>query len=609
MKLNKRIIVWGIIALFVVYAVNATEILVNGVESDNDVLTFISKLAYSISTINIVDLMTCFGVFALISYVYKEESFKFDIAGGIVSVILSFLYIWCFSYKFTKDTSALFENPFQVFLTIFRLCGFIILFYVGFAFLCKCLEKCKIEKNNKRFRVFFISAVIVFAGWLFWIIMAYPGTVSGDGVTQLRQYYFNAFSAHHPPFSTWIMGKLFDIGFLLTQDGRFGVFLYLFFQTVCGALIIGYCIYTMYQFGIYKGVCYFTAVIFGITPVFGMFAQWYEKDLLYSLFTLLFLTNLSKMCLDKVTVKGTIELSIIAIICIFLRNNGIFAVIPAMLLLVLVAKGRMLRSVIIGCCAGTIAITLVVTGPVYSAMNIAPTNIREALSIPMQQSARYITFCGDEITEEEKDTLGLFFNDYNNIPNIYEAFCSDPVKDTVIIEKKDLLRYFVTWIRMGLKHPEVYFDAFMCLNYGYLAPTEQNAEANGDMPNQEHDVIMFQLSEMGIDGVQSEVNIQILKSLIFMNIVFPLLRYLSMPGVYMWFIIVAVAIFIKLHYRKSYIILVPNIINLLVCLASPLCNGMRYELPVVLSVPLILSVMVVLFNQKNSKEKLENSYI
>lgn len=153
---------------------------------------------------------------------------------------------------------------------------------------------------------------------------------------------------------------------------------------------------------------------------------------------------------------------------------------------------------------------------------------------------------------------------------------------------------------MGLKHPGVYFDAFMCLNYGYLAPTEQNAEANGDMPNQEEEVIMSQLYDMGVDGTQDENNVQILKYLIFMNMVFPIVRYLSMPGIYLWMTIIVAALFIKLKRRDGYVILIPNVINLLVCLASPLCNGMRYELPVVLSMPIILGIASLFMHEKKT---------
>lgn len=602
MKIRKENVKYFLISLFVLMAINATEVMVTGAESSNALLAFTSKLAYAISTVNLVDVMTLFGIYALIAYIQKKNKSKLDICGIIVAIVFSFLYIWCFSYKLTHDTSSLSADSFQIFLTIIRFGGFTVLFYLGFEFFCMIIEDANIRKNENGIKVFLISALTVLCGWGFWIIMAYPGSMAGDGVTQLGQYYYNAVSAHHPPFSTWIMGILFDLGKNLTNNARVGVVLYLVVQSIIGALIIGYSILTMFQFGISKTICYLSAVFLGWTPVLGMFAQWYEKDLLYGLFTLLFLTKISKLCLGKSTISGIVVLTIIAIICVFLRNNGIYAVIPTMIVLAFVLDSKVKRFVVIGCSVFVVIFTLIINGPVFNAMNINSTNVREALSIPMQQSARYVTEYGDEVTKEERLILQLFFNDYENVPNIYEASCADAVKDNVFIENKDLPRYFLVWLKMGLKHPGVYFDAFMCLNYGYLAPTEQNAEATINMLNEEGGTIMSQLEAMGVDGTQDYDNIQILNSLLFINMIFPIIRYLSMPGVYTWFMIAIVVLFIKMRNKKYYVLLIPNIINILVCLASPLCNGMRYELPVVLSVPLMLAVTIILMNRKKNQE-------
>ena len=604
MRSRKRSVAYALISLFVLGAINATDVLVIGAESSNIILNFVSKLAYSVSTVNIVDVMTCIGLYAIIASVFKDEKFKIDIAGLIVAVILSFLYMWCFSYKLSEDTTAMFANSYQVFMTVFRYLGYTVLFYVGYEIFYNAIKNTELSSNSKNIKISLISAIIVFTGWMLWILLAYPGTVAGDGVTQLGQYYFKEVSAHHPPLSTWIMGSLFRIGQFITGDGRFGIFLYLLFQAVLGAFIIGYSIATMYKIGIHKAICYVVAVFFGITPIFGLFAQWYEKDLLYSLFTLLFLTKLVQICLstESALIKDYIILAIEGLLCVFLRNNGIYAVIPALFMLLIPVKDKTRRTLLVGITIGIVILTSIVNGPVFKAMGIEQTNIREALSVPMQQSARYIAEYGDEVTEDEREVLESFFNDYDNIPNVYEPFCADAVKNTVFVEKEELPRYFATWFKMGLKHPGVYIDAFMCLNYGYFAPVEQNAEANGDMPNQEHDAIMSQLNDMGTDGTQNTESIGILKSLIYINMVFPIIRYLTMPGIYMWLMIVLTAIILKCKSHKGYVILIPNIINLLVCLASPLCNGMRYELPVVLSMPLIMAVTAVLISEKHNSE-------
>ncbi|SHI31789.1 hypothetical protein SAMN02745229_02889 [Butyrivibrio fibrisolvens DSM 3071] len=598
-------LIFAIISIIVVCAINASVVMVTGVETENSLLEFVSKFSFSVSTVNIVDVVSCFGIYALLTYAFGDDKFKLVIPELISAVLLSFLYIWCFSYKLTQDTSALFDNPFQTYITIFRFLGYTVLFYAAIESFFKFLGSVNIKENNTSCKdVFIISSVVIFLGWLFWIVMAFPGTVACDGVTQLGQYYFDSVSAHHPPLSTWIMGVLFDIGKGITKNPRYGVFLYLFVQAIVGAVIIGYSIYTMARIGFGRIVCYAIAVFFAIIPIFGMFAQWYEKDLFYGLFTLLFLTKLITMCLDteNVSIKDCIILTVEGLLCVFLRNNGIYAVIPVMIVMAFLMKKKLIRRLLWGCSAFVIVVSIIVNGPVFNSMGIEKVNIREALSVPMQQSARYVKEYGGEVTEEEMAVLGTFFNDYYNLPEIYEPFCADSVKNTVFVQKENLGKYFLTWFKMGLKHPGVYFDAFMCLNYGYLSPIEQNAEANGDMPNQDMENVMSQLIEMGVDGSQDLDNIQILKSIIYVNMVFPLIRYLSMPGAYMWLTIILIAFFIRIRSRKGYVILIPNIINLLVCLASPLCNGMRYQLPVILSMPIMIAVTIYLINNSEKQK-------
>ena len=595
---SKKKTVYGIIAILVVLAINSTEFLVAGEESGNIVLNFISKVAYTVSVANIVDILSYVGIYVLLCYVFHDDR-KISITGIIISVLLAFLYMWCFSYKLTGFATGFFENKYQIILTLFRLFGHSCLFYLLFEMLSLKLEKLRLCDNGKGIDVFIISSIIVFAGWLFWIIMAYPGSVSSDGVTQLGQFYFGSVTAHHPPLSTWFMGLMFRLGTALTKDTRFGVFLYLLVQTLIGAMIIGHSIRTMYRLGIKKTLCICTAVFFGITPIFGLFAQWYEKDLMYGLFTLLFLDKVTELVFkkDDITVRDGVLLTIFALLCVFLRNNGIHAVIPTVIALAILLKKKNSRTTMIISAVVIMVASFMVNNVIFTAMGIEKGNIKEMLSAPMQMSARYIRDHGDHVTEEEREVLELFFNDYDNVAANYDPTCADPVKNMVFVEKNNLPTYFKTWFKMGLKQPGTYFDAFICLNYGYLAPSEQNAEATIDMPVR--DEVSSQLEQMGIDGHQNLENVQILSKLIYINMVFPIVRYFTMPGVYMWLTIMLLGMFIRKRIRTGYVLILPNVINLLVCLAAPLCNAMRYELPVVLSLPIILTGAVVLFAKDN----------
>ena len=76
--------------------------------------------------------------------------------------------------------------------------------------------------------------VIAFS-WLFWILLNYPGTTSGDGLVQLKQFLGEQdWGAAHPPFSSAIIGICFVLGRTIA-DANFGFFLYCLMQTLVGA--------------------------------------------------------------------------------------------------------------------------------------------------------------------------------------------------------------------------------------------------------------------------------------------------------------------------------------------------------------------------------------
>ena len=201
----------------------------------------------------------------------------------------------------------------------------------------------------------------------------------------------------------------------------------------------------------------------------------------------------------------------------------------------------------------------------------------------MQQTARYLRDHGDEITEDERIALEGFCYTYEMLPEIYDPACADPVKNIVNIKIDKPVDYFKAWIEMGMRHPDTYFDAFMNMNYGYLAPNEQNVEPDLSISYDQ------QLTDMGFWRIQGEVPIQIFSKIVFINVVFPFLRYLTMPGFYTWIILISFMLLIKYRRKAAIILLVPEIMTILVCLASPLCNGLRYELPVVFVTPLIIA--------------------
>ena len=74
---------------------------------------------------------------------------------------------------------------------------------------------------------------------------------------------------------------------------------------------------------------------------------------------------------------------------------------------------------------------------------IAGVGKQEALSVCFQQTARYVKYHGDEVTQEEEEAIKKVLN-YKDIGNLYDPNLSDPVKKTFKTEStsEDLKNYF-----------------------------------------------------------------------------------------------------------------------------------------------------------------------
>ena len=96
------------------------------------------------------------------------------------------------------------------------------------------------------------------------------------------------------------------------------------------------------------------------------------------------------------------------------------------------------------------------------------------------------------------------------------------------------------------------------------------------------------LEQLGLHHVFDEKVPNVLGQIWNLSQVLPLVRYLCTPGFYTWIVVVLAMMLIQYRKRSALILFVPSLMNILVCLASPLAGAIRYELPTVASVPLLI---------------------
>ena len=181
------------------------------------------------------DLLTAAAVFVMLKEVKKREA-KTDVATLVLSVILSFLLIVCISFKKYDSAIFLWGNSFQILLSTFCVLGFAVLLYLVLRLVYFGLEHVELPAEQGKKHLQMVGFFVIAFRRLFWILLNYPGTTSGDGLVQLKQFLGEQdWGAAHPPFSSAIMGICFVLWEEPLQMPISAFFLYCLLQTLVGA--------------------------------------------------------------------------------------------------------------------------------------------------------------------------------------------------------------------------------------------------------------------------------------------------------------------------------------------------------------------------------------
>lgn len=555
---------------------------------DDNLLFSLFNRLYNTFNVNYLADIIIFAAFIVVFKKFLENETKFEIGTALFSVALAFLYELAIFYDKYNASDYMFISVYQCFMTVLTVLGFTQLIYVLLRAIIVILDKKQqngvASKDNffKR-HIFSISFIAIFTVWLTWNLVNYPGSMNPDSELQLEMYLGRTnWSNWHPVLSTLLMGICYSIGSSI-KDANLGLFIYCLLQTITGSLVFALTIKKMKDYGASQGFTLGTLIFFAFEPMWGAYAQWFEKDFLYTQAICLQLIVMADIFLKRnCEGKDFWKLLLSSLLAVFLRNNGIYAIIPALICMGLYFKKKSRRNVFI-----TLALTVTLfetaTRALYPAIGIESTSVSETLSPLIQQTARYTVEYESELTDEERAILTENFGSIDNLKK-YDARESDTVK--IHYNHHDFKGYISIWFKGLIKHPGVYFEATLNGAYGYLAPV---ATDTGAWP--QRDLSDLQ-QELGVYHTYSGALVKLYIWLWNLSMQLPILRVLTCPGLYTWVILILGYICIKRKKSSLLILLVPSLISILVCIASPLANAMRYALPIVACSPLLITITV-----------------
>lgn len=224
----------------------------------------------------------------------------------------------------------------------------------------------------------------------------------------------------------------------------------------------------------------------------------------------------------------------------------------------------------------------------------------EACSVIFQQTARYIQYYEDELTEEEKAIINQTL-DYESIKERYTPGLSDPVKETYRCpDEEDWNNYKNLWFKCFLKHPKVYVDSFITGCYGYFLP-------GYNYPLKETYFLVnifdkFEPEGLGIcyfwdDNVRSvfEAYTNVWKNS-------PILSLFISPGIYSWIMLFCLVALVRKSKVRECIAFVPYILIVCVCCVSPVTGLLRYAIPYIAGTPLMIAYTMGCLKKKESMD-------
>jgi hypothetical protein len=227
--------------------------------------------------------------------------------------------------------------------------------------------------------------------------------------------------------------------------------------------------------------------------------------------------------------------------------------------------------------------------------NYERSSIKEAFSIPIQQTARYIRDHSVDITESEWVVLNsIFQNKANTLGMYYEPNLSDSVKEQIdnYMFKEKIAAYLKVWGVLFSRHPDCYFSATFNQMYGYFYIGKEAMYKIGDCRT-ENFVKGDNLYSEKLRIVDNPRTINFRKSIIkyiYSWPDFPLIGILYRPAVYTWILIFGLSYLIHLKkYNYLFLYCMPLVV-LCTCCLSPANAYIRYIYPIIISCSILLAL-------------------
>lgn len=329
------------------------------------------------------------------------------------------------------------------------------------------------------------SMGVILLCWLPYYICLFPSASNSDTWWQLEQVTgAQPLNAGHPLLHTFLQSGLILAGKTLLGSWNVGVFLAVLVQSLSMAAVLAYSVHFLVRLNVRPVLLGLLLALYGLVPTFPRSATILMKDTPYSFSVLLFTVLVLEAVLLPQQFAAKRYKKPLAALAAFLvctmRYNG-----PVLLIGVLLFSGPALwktakSSRARAALAAWLVLPLVLGYGISAGLKALPgveqANPNETLSVPLQQTGRFVRDFGDEVTDEEREVIDRVVQ-YNQLAEVYTPWLADPIKSYINREDAtdaDRAAYQQVWMAQTLRHPVNALEAFVNLNYGWVYPGVTN---------------------------------------------------------------------------------------------------------------------------------------
>lgn len=536
-----------------------------------------------------------------------------------LSVIFAVIMVWGMSIRLYDSLAFIFSDIFQFLFSAVLTVGYAVFFYALFALALGAFERRaerplepRVPSNNRPASILLDKHPIIvpfcflIICWLPYWIVHFPGTMAYDLTWALGGYFgTGGWTDHHPVLSTMIYGTLVRLGRALSEGEHLAAFFCALFQHLLFAGVIVYGMCSMKQWGISQGIRLAALCFFAFCPIVAYWPQAVMKDCAFAAFLLCFaiaVLNLIRKINTNEPFLPEIIIGILSgMLTCLMRHNGLYIIIVSIPALLLIRSSRKTKTIIVAASLVAVFGTMLVSNFLCNLVDAKKGSVVEALSVPLQQTARYVRDHGDEVTDEERSAIDAILH-YDQLAGSYMSERSDAVRVLFKEEGRDKLSaYFAAWFKMFFKHPVTYIEALLGDSYTYFTP-------DGNLPIS-REYIFNKNDNVGGWSNFTFVNPDNTVRTMFENGIhvirqLPGIGLLCCLGTYSWILFILIAV--AAYKRKLYLAIgcMPSIMNLLCCIASPVNGLLRYFLPNVLIIPFLIGWFIIELSNKKELEEL-----